>query len=251
MFQLKKKIGTKVASTRALALNREAVLDFVNGKKTFFHKSYKNEIVPYLLPLDQMDKMCYCGQLFSNASGSSIRKHLSSIPKQCKQITGLFSGINEIQYQSKRYHELKSNPEYMFNTEKKRVVLQIHPETTVMACICGKVNCFDKLLVHMKHCQSIDTVHDSYKQKNQNIFRSIPSEIYSAKPTLQTYFYFEKKEEMIVIENLKLEPFPVSSIDWTTKSTIPQREKDRRKFYEKLYKVYFPFGKKSAKFIIP
>ena len=120
----RKKNRTRVASARALALNHEAVLEFVNGKKTFYHKTYKNQIIPYLLPLDMMDLMCYCGQVFSNTSGSSIRKHLSNVPKQCIPINkGSLSSMNEIEYQSKRYDELKSKPEYMFNTEKKRVVL--------------------------------------------------------------------------------------------------------------------------------
>ena len=68
----KRKSNNTMRNTRAPALNHEAVQQFVNRKKTFFHKSYNNTIVPYLLPLDLMDLMCFCGRVFEQNSGTAL-----------------------------------------------------------------------------------------------------------------------------------------------------------------------------------
>ena len=62
---VKKKPRKKTRSTQALALSLESVRDFVDGKRSFFHISYDNIKIPYILPTDIMDLMCYCGKIFS------------------------------------------------------------------------------------------------------------------------------------------------------------------------------------------
>ena len=100
-----------------------------------------------------MDLMCYCGKIFSNKSASSIRRHLINIPNQCIPTP---TGVTKIEYLSKEYNRLELNPDYFFDKVKQKVVLRIHKNISMMACICGEVKCYGLLINHMKHCKSVD-----------------------------------------------------------------------------------------------
>ena len=235
----KKTTNNKLRNARAPGLDHKAVRNFLEGKKTFVHQSYNNTIVPYALPSEFLDLMCYCGKKFKQDSGSAFRKHLKEIPTQCTLIPNSCSHITPIRFQSEEYKRLKNNPQYFH--DGKKLTLRIHPECTVLACICGEVKVFDMLNRHMKNqCTSVKKLKERIHQQNC----LVPIETYKAEPKLHRHTHSTNESEIHLLRNLKLPLFLSETIQ-------VKNPKKLQLTYCNKYKVYDALGDKSAQIFVP
>ena len=157
---------SKVRREKCPRLKRDQIEKMINGEQAYSYTFKNGWVVPYVIPFNHKNGIvCVCSKFFSTEY--PYREHIVHYPRGCikvgtkptltKAVDQLFFDptVPQIRYKSTEYDDLLKNPQWIKNGNG-RFCLRMHPETTTVACICGKYMSIERIRKeHWENCPFI------------------------------------------------------------------------------------------------